>query len=58
LEILSSLGGNSGSTKFLKVFSKRYYSIDSKELSARGNCLKIFFDLSMEDLNYACTFAK
>lgn len=49
--MLSSVGGNSGSMKFLKVFSERYYSICSKELSARGKVLKIFFDLSTDDLN-------
>jgi hypothetical protein len=44
--MLSSVGGKSGSTKFLIVFSKRTYSIASTELSARGNILKSFFDLS------------
>lgn len=55
--MLSSDGGNSGSIKFLKVFSKRTYSMLSNELSASGNILNIFFDLSISAFKFACALA-
>jgi len=51
--MLSSEGGNSGSMKFFIVLSNSFCSISSKLLSARGNILNVFFDLSMRDLRLA-----
>ena len=55
--MLSSFGGNSGSTKFLNVFSNKCCSIDSRELSAMGNVLKILYDLSIIALKFTCALA-
>ena len=54
---LSSLGGNSGSTKFLKVFSNSTFSMLSNEDSARGYVLNIFLDLSIIEFRLAWAFA-
>jgi len=56
LEILSAFGGNSGSIKFLYVFSKRIYSILSRDDSANGKVLKIFLDFSMREFKFAWAF--